>query len=90
MKQSRKFILAQARVLSSLGYTEADIARTLRWTEAHLPADANERTWVPSAADLQDDRLDDAAVEDARQAWRRSRSVPRKYNSLLDAISDNS
>jgi len=86
MKQSRKFILSQASALASLGYSEADIARTLRWTEKHMPADANERTWIPSAADLQSDLLTEDGVEDARQAWRRSRSVPRAYNSLLDAV----
>ena len=86
MKQSRKFILEQARALASLGYGEGDIARVLRWTEKHMPADANERTWVPSAADLQSDLLTEDGVEDARQAWRKSRSVPRAYNSLLDAV----
>ena len=86
MKQSRKFILEQARALASLGFPESDIARTLRWVEQHMPADANERTWVPSAADLQSDLLTEDGVEDARQAWRKSRSVPRAYNSLLDAV----
>jgi hypothetical protein len=87
MKQSRRFILEQARALAELGYSEADIARTLRWVEKHLPQDADERTWVPTESDLAEP-LDDAAVEDARQAWIKARSIPRKYNSLLDAVSD--
>lgn len=81
--------MQQAKVLSDLGYSESDIARTLKRTEKHMPPDADPATWVPSATDLSNDLLTTEGVQDAIDAWKRSRSVPRKYNQLLDAISED-
>jgi hypothetical protein len=86
MTLSRKHILRNTAALLRLGVSEADIERTIAFVEAHLPPNADEATWIPTAADLQEDGvISESAQVDARQAWYASKSVDRKYRRLLDA-----
>lgn len=85
MTQSRAFILRQTAVLLRLGVAVADIERSIAWVDAHLPADADPATWIPSAADLSDDLSAEAAVIDARAAYYVDKRVPRRFRRLLDA-----
>jgi hypothetical protein len=86
MTQSRQFILKQVATLVRLGVSEIDIERTISFVDAHLPADADATTWIPSVADLQDDGLiSERSVLDARQAFYSDKRVPRRMRRLLDA-----
>lgn len=86
MTLSRKHLLKQTATLLRLGISEQDVERTVNWVAAHLPDGADEATWIPTAADLQEDGvISESAQVDARQAWYASKSVDRKYRRLLDA-----
>lgn len=85
MPQSRAFILKQTVTLLKLGISQADIERSISFVDAHLPADADPATWIPSAADLSDDMSAEAAVIDARAAYYVDKRVPRRFRKLLDA-----
>jgi hypothetical protein len=88
MPQSRQFILKQVATLTRLGVSEMDIERSIAFVDAHLPADEDAATWLPSAADLQDDGLiSESGVMDARQAYYNDRRIPRRMRRLLDARS---
>lgn len=85
MTQSRAFILKQTAVLLRLGIAPADIEHSISFVDAHLPADSDPATWIPSAADLSDDLSAEAAVIDARAAYYVDKRVPRRFRRLLDA-----
>lgn len=86
MPQSRAFVLKQTATLLRLGVSPMDIERTISFVDAHLPAESNAATWLPSAADLADDGVvTESAVADARVAWWQNRNVPRRFRALLDA-----
>ena len=86
MPLDRRHLLKQSAVLLKLGVAEIDVERSANWVAAHLPDGADPATWIPSAADLQEDGvISEAAVIDSRQAWYASKSVDRKYRKLLDA-----
>lgn len=85
--QSRAFVLKQTAALLRLGVSPADVARSVAWVDAHLPPGEDAATWVPSATDLADDLLNEAALLDARLAWWQEKNVPRRFRALLDARS---
>jgi hypothetical protein len=85
MTQSRAFILKQVATLTKLGISASDIERSINFVDAHLPADADAATWIPSAADLSDDLSVEASVVDARAAYYVDKRVPRRFRKLLDA-----
>jgi hypothetical protein len=90
MPLDRKFVLRQTAVMLKLGIAPIDIERSLTWLESHLPPGADPATWMPTAADLQDDGLvTEATVADARQAWYANKQVPRRYKRILDARSES-
>lgn len=85
MPQSRAFILRQVATLTKLGIAAADIEHAISFVDAHMPADADPATWIPSAADLSDDLSMEAAVVDARAARYVDKRTPRRFRRLLDA-----
>lgn len=85
MPLDRKHLLKQSATLLKLGVSEIDVERTASWVAAHLPANADPDTWVPTAADLSDELISEAAQVDARQAWYGDRNVGRRFKKLLDA-----
>lgn len=86
MPLSRKHLLKQTATLLRLGVAEQDIARTASWIEAHLPEGADAATWIPSAADLQEDGvISEAAQVDARTAFYGNKAIPKRLRRILDA-----
>lgn len=85
MSQSRQFILKQTATLLKLGVNPIDVERTIKWVDAHLPEGANPATWIPSAQDLNDGYVSEAAVLDARTAFYMDEDIPERFRRILDA-----
>lgn len=63
-----------------------DVERCASWVAAHLPPNADATSWIPSAADLQDDGVISEAVQvDSRMSWWNDKRVERRFRKLLDA-----
>lgn len=88
MPQDRKFILKQTAALLKLGISPQDIERTIAWVDKRLPEGEDAATWIPTAADLSDDLISEAAVADARASWYADKSVPRRFKRILDSRSE--
>lgn len=88
MPLPRKHILKNSATLLRLGVSPQDVERTASFVEAHLPANADPDTWLPSAALLQTGAISEAAVLDAREATYRNKAFPRRLRRLLDATEE--
>lgn len=84
----RKWANQQTTVLIELGIDAMEAERSVKWVLAHLPPDADPRTYIFPAETLYEDPSTDAAVADARADWYQSDAVGAKFKRLLDATTE--
>lgn len=82
MADHSKWAEKEIQALIAIGVNPIDAQRSVAWTLATMPPNADPATWIPSVSDL-DTPIDKAAVQDARVAWYARK--PAKVKRLLDA-----
>jgi hypothetical protein len=75
---------SQIQALISIGFDAIEAERSVTWVMLHLPPGADPR-WHVFPAEVLNEPLDEAAVQDSRQDWYQSPAIPSKYKRLLDA-----
>lgn len=81
----KKWADQQVNELVGLGVDLADAQRSVQWTLATMPDDADPQTWIPSAEQLERDPSTAESIQDARTAWYASDAVGGRFKRLLDA-----